>query len=59
MKFNQYLRVLNYWNEQLQYTNEDVVNLIVNYLTAEYHSGFEQRKDEFHKVLTLQKKRMK
>lgn len=58
MKFNQYLRVLNYWNEQLQYTNEDVVNLIVNYLTAEYHSCFEQRKDEFYKVLTLQKKRM-
>lgn len=59
MKFNQYLRVLNYWNEQLQYTNEDVVNLIVNYLNAEYHSSFEERKEEFHKVLTLQKKRMK
>ena len=56
MKFNQYRRVLNYWNEQLQYTNEDVVNLIVNYLNAEYHSSFEQKKDEFYKVLTLQKK---
>lgn len=56
MKFRQYLRVLNYWNEQLQYTNEDVVNLIVNYLNAEYHSSFEQKKDEFYKVLTLQKK---
>ena len=59
MKFRQYLRALNYWNEQLQYADEDVVNLIVNYLNAEYHSSFEQRKDEFHQVLTLQKKRMK
>ena len=32
------------------------MQLIVNYLTAEYHSCFEQRKDEFYKVLTLQKK---
>ena len=52
-KFKQYKQALNYWNEQLQYTNEDLVNLIVNYLTAEYHSSFEQRKDEFHKILTL------
>lgn len=59
MKFNQYLRVLNYWNEQLQYTNEDIVNLIVNYLNVEYHASFEQRKDEFHQVLALQRKRMK
>lgn len=59
MKFNQYLRVLNYWNEQLQYTEEDIINLMVDYLTAEYHYDFEQRKEEFHKVLTLQKKRMK
>lgn len=55
MKFRQYLRVLNYWNEQLQYPNEDVVNLIINYLGAEYHSSFEQKKEEFYKVLTLQK----
>lgn len=59
MKFNQYLRVLNYWNQQLQYTEEDIINLMVKYLTAEYHYNFEYREEEFHKVLTLQKKRMK
>ena len=33
---------------------EDIINLIVKYLTAEYHYNFEYRKEEFHKVLTLQ-----
>ncbi len=56
MKFNQYRCVLNYWNEQLQYSNEDLVNLIVNYLNVKYHSSFEPRKDEFYKILTLQRK---
>lgn len=59
MKFRLYLRALNYWNQQLQYTEEDIINLMVKYLTAEYHYNFEDRKEEFHKVLTLQKKRMK
>ena len=56
IKFRQYLRVLDYWNERLQYTDEDVINLIVDYLNAEYHSNFEQKKDEYHKVLALQRK---
>lgn len=59
MKFRLYLRSLNYWNQQLQYTVEDIINLMVTYLTAEYHYNFEDRKEEFHKVLTLQKKLMK
>lgn len=56
IKFRQYLRVLDYWNERLQYTDEDVINLIVDYLNAEYHSNFEQKKDEYYKVLALQRK---
>lgn len=56
IKFRQYLRVLDYWNERLQYTDEDVINLIVHYLNAEYHSNFEQKKDEYYKVLALQRK---
>lgn len=59
MKFRLYLRALNYWNQQLQYSEEDIIDLMVKYLTAEYHYNFEYRKEEFHKVLTLQKKRMK
>lgn len=55
-KFRQYMHALNYWSDKLNYSVGDVSNLIIDYLSSEYHSSFEQKREEYNKILSLHKK---
>jgi len=55
-KFRQYLHALYYWNDKFQYNTEELTKFIIDFLNAEYHLNFNQKEEEYNKVLTLYKK---
>ena len=54
-KFRKYLDALNYWNEKFQYTNNELINIIIKYLNAEYNNNFDENKENYSKILALYK----
>jgi len=56
-KFRMYLDALNYWNEKFQYTNDELVNIIITYLNAEYKDNFDENKENYSRILTLHRKK--
>lgn len=57
-KFRQYLSALNYWNEKFNYNSDELVDFMIRYLTIEYRTNFDEREEEFSKVLTLHRKQI-
>ena len=55
-KFRQYLHALYYWNEKFKYSTDELTRFIIEFLNVEYHIDFNQKEDEYKKVLTLYKK---
>ena len=55
-KFRMYLDALNYWNKKFQYTDDELLNIIIKYLNAEYNTSFDKNKENYKKILTFYKK---
>lgn len=58
-KFRQYLNALNYWNNKLCYTDEQITYFIIQYLNNEYHESFDADKDDYKRVLIRHKKNLR
>lgn len=54
-KFRLYLDALRYWNCRFQYTNNELVNIMIKYLNSEYNDNFDEYKENYNKILTLYK----
>ncbi len=50
-KFRQYLNCLMYWNQQFQYSVEELINYIITFLNYEYNNNFEDKEEIWTKVL--------
>ncbi len=50
-KFRQYLNCLMYWNQQFQYSDEELINYIITFLSYEYDNNFEDKEEAWTKVL--------
>lgn len=50
-KFRQYLNGLQYWNQQLKLSPEEISNYMIEYLNAEYHDNFDDKREKWVKVL--------
>ena len=55
-KFRLYLDALYFWNEKFQYTNDELTNIIIKYLNAEYNDNFDENRENYSKILALYKK---
>lgn len=50
-KFRQYLTALQYWNQQYEIDPEELAQYIISYLNAEYKQNFDNKKEQWIKVL--------
>lgn len=55
-KFRMYLDALNYWNKKFQYTNDELTNIMIKYLNAEYNYNFDENKENYSKIFALYEK---
>lgn len=50
-KFRQYLNALVYWNQQYNFTSEELVEIIIKFLNLEYSNDFEEKRESWVKTL--------
>lgn len=50
-KFRQYFNSLMYWNKKYNYTSEELVEIIIEFLNMEYKNNFEEKRESWQKVL--------
>ena len=56
-KFKRYLNILMYWNQQYNYSSEELTKMIINFLELEYNNNYDYQNENWVKI--LEKNRIK
>lgn len=50
-KFKRYLNILLYWSQKYNYIEEELIDIIINFLNLEYNYSFDDHEKEWVKIL--------